>query len=165
MVDETTISDYATNSPPLFRLTQEGDYTIIRAYDTNYPLWRVDGNIGGGVEVMTRSQRLSITPSDGQLIYDTTEDELYVGNGRTPGGVLVSGSGKIDVMTTTQRMSYTPSSGDLVFDSTEGKLYIGDGHTTGGIPVGADVPALLAMGDWTDELEDVYTPGDGVWTR
>lgn len=121
MPDETTISDYALNAPPVFRLTQDsnGD-TIIRNYATNAPMWRVNGSIGGGVEVMTRAQRLSVTPKDGELIYDTNEEKLYVGNGHTVGGVEVSGG---------------------------------------------MVPTLLAMGDWTDELEDVYTPGDGIWTR
>lgn len=121
MADATTISDYALNAPPVFRLTQDsnGD-TIIRDYATNAPLWRLNGDIGGGVEVMSRTQRLSFTPAPGELIYDTNERKLYVGDGRTVGGVEVSGG---------------------------------------------MVPTLLAMGDWTDELEDVYTPGDGIWTR
>lgn len=35
----------------------------------------------------TRSQRLSIVPLEGELIYDTTERKLYIGDGTTVGGV------------------------------------------------------------------------------
>ena len=35
--------------------------------------------------------RLTITPVDGELIYDTTEQKLYIGDGTTPGGNPASG--------------------------------------------------------------------------
>jgi hypothetical protein len=41
----------------------------------------------------TSSQRLAITPASGELIFDTTQTKLYVGNGSTAGGVeVVAGS-------------------------------------------------------------------------
>lgn len=39
----------------------------------------------------TEAQRLSVTPLDGELIYTTDTRHFYVGNGVTPGGVLVVG--------------------------------------------------------------------------
>lgn len=37
----------------------------------------------------TRSQRLSITPLVGELVYDTTDNLVYVGNGTTAGGIAI----------------------------------------------------------------------------
>lgn len=39
----------------------------------------------------TSAQRLSITPLPGELIYDTSTGEIFVGNGTTPGGVVTTG--------------------------------------------------------------------------
>lgn len=39
----------------------------------------------------TTAQRLGITPLPSELIHDTTTNQLFVGNGSTPGGVNVSG--------------------------------------------------------------------------
>lgn len=37
------------------------------------------------------SQRLAITPLIGELIYDTTTGQIFVGDGSTPGGVITTG--------------------------------------------------------------------------
>lgn len=39
----------------------------------------------------TTAQRLSITPLPGELIYDTTTGQIFVGNGSTAGGVVTTG--------------------------------------------------------------------------
>lgn len=39
----------------------------------------------------TQAQRLNIVPAEGELIYDTTQNKLYVGNGSTAGGTEVVG--------------------------------------------------------------------------
>jgi len=94
MVDEeTTISEYGLNASPVFRLTEDGDKTVIREYGTNTPVWVIDGKVGGGgVEVMTTAERLATTPDAGDLIYDSTDGNLYVGDGVTVGGTPVSNS-------------------------------------------------------------------------
>ena len=91
MADNTTISAYDISAPPMFRLVESGDSTIIQDYATSTPLWRVNGKIGGGVEVMTHDERIRIIPAAGDLIYDTSDHNLYVGDGHTPGGIAVSG--------------------------------------------------------------------------
>lgn len=93
--NEPTISMAGINAPPLYRLVEDGDKTVIMTADTNTPMWVIDGKIGGGgVEVMTTAERTAITPEAGQLIYDTDTDMLYVGDGITAGGNAVSpGSG------------------------------------------------------------------------
>jgi hypothetical protein len=39
----------------------------------------------------TETQRLNIVPAQGELVYDTTQNKLYIGNGTTSGGVEVVG--------------------------------------------------------------------------
>jgi hypothetical protein len=39
------------------------------------------------------SDRSSITPAEGEFIYTTDEKKVYIGDGSTPGGVLVTGGG------------------------------------------------------------------------
>ena len=39
----------------------------------------------------TDSQRQGITPAEGELIYTTDTDKLYIGDGSTAGGIEVSG--------------------------------------------------------------------------
>lgn len=43
------------------------------------------------------ANRTSVTPEEGELIYTTDEKKLYVGDGSTPGGTLVSGGGLTSV--------------------------------------------------------------------
>lgn len=116
--NEPTISMAGINAPPLYRLVEDGDKTVIMTADTNTPMWVIDGKIGG----------------------DTVE-----------------------VMTTAQRMATTPEAGQLIFDSGLNQLFVGDGTTVGGVAVSGDIPEFLVLGEWTDEMEDVYNVGD--WTR
>lgn len=55
---------------------------------------------GGGSSAkaknMTSEERLAITPDPGQLIYDTTLDLLFVGDGSTEGGVQVESTDQAD---------------------------------------------------------------------
>jgi len=41
----------------------------------------------------TSVERLTVTPAQGEILYDTTSNKLYLGNGATAGGVEVSGGG------------------------------------------------------------------------
>ena len=42
---------------------------------------------------LTYQERIETTPAPGKLIWDTTLEALYVGNGETKGGVLVEAGG------------------------------------------------------------------------
>ena len=92
--NEPTISMAGINAPPLYRLVEDGDKTVIVTADTNTPMWVINGKIGGDtVETMTTEERTAITPEAGQLIYDTTLGLLFVGDGSTVGGTAVGGGG------------------------------------------------------------------------
>jgi hypothetical protein len=41
----------------------------------------------------SESQRLAVTPEDGELLFTTDTKQLYVGWNNTPGGYLISGAG------------------------------------------------------------------------
>ena len=75
------------------------------------------------------------------------------------------GGGGVTTMTTAEREAITPDAGALIYDSTDGSLYVGDGVTQGGVQASSvgTLPSILSLGDWTDEMEDVYEIGD--WTR
>jgi len=47
----------------------------------------------------TNSERLTIIPLQGELIYTTDTKKVYVGDGLTPGGILITGSGNGEDMT------------------------------------------------------------------
>jgi hypothetical protein len=44
----------------------------------------------------TNAQRLTITPDEGEVIYTTDTKNVYIGDGTTVGGVLVTGGGIVD---------------------------------------------------------------------
>ena len=119
-----------------------GDETIISDYEVqNAPVFRV-------------------TVEDDQTIirdYATNAPRWKV-NGNI-------GGGGVTTMTTAERMAIIPKKDALIYDSTDGSLYVGDGVTQGGVQASSvgTLPSILALGDWTDELEDVYEVGD--WTR
>jgi hypothetical protein len=46
---------------------------------------------------ITTAQRLNITPAERELIYDTTNGQIYKGNGVTPGGVLLGSGSSSDI--------------------------------------------------------------------
>lgn len=68
---------------------------------TECPMWP-DGPCQGGcgfsakAKNMTSEERLASTPDPGQLIYDTTLDLLFVGDGSTEGGVQVESTDQAD---------------------------------------------------------------------
>ena len=39
------------------------------------------------------ANRTSVTPGEGELLYTTDQTKLYIGDGSTPGGILITGSG------------------------------------------------------------------------
>jgi hypothetical protein len=72
------------------------------------------------------ADRLSFTPEEGELIYVTDTKQIYVGDGVTPGGILVAGGGtEVEVIgggdPSTTVWDSTVDGGDpstTVFDST-----------------------------------------------
>ena len=90
--EETVIRDYGTGTP-MFRAVAQDDKTVICDYQTGTPMFVIDGEIGGGVKVMTTAERTAITPDAGDLIYDSDQDVLYLGDGVTAGGNALGGSG------------------------------------------------------------------------
>ena len=120
-MSDTTINDARTDQPVFRVVSQDGATYILDARDKRR-VYRIDGDIGGGgVQFMSTAQRLAQIPAQGVLIYDTTDERMYVGDGHTRGGLLVSSGGA------------------------------------------GEIPSILAMGDWTDEMEDVYDMGE--WTQ
>ena len=67
------------------------------------------------------------------------------------------------VLSSAARLETVPGVGEIVYDSETGLVYVGDGVTLGGNPINTSVPNFLSIGDWTDELQDVFEIG--VWTR
>lgn len=68
---------------------------------TECPMWPdCPCSSGGGgsanAKPMTSAERMAITPKEGELIWDTDLDILYVGDGTTVGGVSVDGGGSAD---------------------------------------------------------------------
>ena len=82
-------TNYPTDFDPVTKLTE-------------CPMWPdgpCSGGGGGGpatAKSMTSVERMAFTPKAGELIWDTTLQLLYVGDGTTVGGVQVEGSAGAD---------------------------------------------------------------------
>jgi len=63
----------------------------------------------------TTAQRLAITPLTGELIYDTTTGQLFVGNGTTLGGVTTTGITLEDAADTAASLFSTGSHSGITF--------------------------------------------------
>lgn len=81
----------------------------------------------------TTVERDEYTPLQGEIIFDTTDNRVYTGDGETKGGVPV---GSALLKTTVKRTAMTPLAGQLVLDTDTNVLYVGNGSTTGGVAVG-----------------------------
>ena len=93
MSDENPSVYSAITGALAFRLAQDGDKTFVLDAVTGQPVYVINGNVGGGgVKVMTTEERTATTPEAGALIYDSTDGNLYVGDGVTVGGTPVSNS-------------------------------------------------------------------------
>lgn len=95
----------------------------------------------------TTVERDEYTPLQGEIIFDTTDNRVYTGDGETKGGVPV---GSALPKTKTEREAMTPLLGQLIFDTTDKLLYVGDGTASGGIRDDDDHPQAL-----TDTLTNV----------
>ena len=91
----------------------------------------------GSIVVQTTSQRTAYIPAIGAIIYDSTDGNVYVGDGTTTGGVIVNN----DLYTQVAALAVQVQ-------------YIIDGD----IPV----QGTYACGEWTDEYENVLQ--FGAWT-
>jgi hypothetical protein len=63
----------------------------------------------------TTAQRLAITPLTGELIYDTTTGQIFVGNGTTAGGVTTTGISLEDAQDTAASLFSTGSHSGITF--------------------------------------------------
>ena len=72
------------------------------------------------------SDRASVTPVTGELLYTTDQYKLYVGDGSTPGGTLISGSGLTDVVndTTPQLGGNLDVNGRSIVSASNGNIVI-----------------------------------------
>lgn len=91
----------------------------------------------GSIVVQTTSQRMAYIPAIGAIIYDSTDGNVYVGDGTTTGGVIVNS----DLYTQVAALAVQVQ-------------YIIDGD----IPV----QGTYACGEWTDNYENVLQ--FGAWT-
>lgn len=140
MSEENTTIYSAVTDAPHYRLVAEGDKTFIVDAVTGQKVFYIVGVVGGGgVTVKTTEERLASTPDAGALIYDSDDENLYVGDGETPGGIPVSNA---------ELESRVDHLEEVVGIIEEG---------------GEPVAGSLIMGDWTD-----WDDGDSVifddWT-
>lgn len=91
----------------------------------------------GSIVVQTTSQRTAYIPAIGAIIYDSTDHNVYVGDGTTAGGVIVNS----DLYTTVAALAVQVQ-------------YIIDNN----VPV----QGTYACGEWTDEYDNVLQ--FGAWT-
>ena len=109
----------------------------------------------------TNTERLDYTPLQGELIYDTTTKQLYVGDGTTAGGVIsVLGSGSLDdvVNDTTPQLGgdldinthdITGTGNINITGSITATSFVGDGSGLTGISSSASGPFI---GDLTGSV-------------
>jgi len=76
----------------------------------------------------------------GEPVYTTDTHQLYLGDGITPGGRQVSGSGGTNLILDTYANIHAQilPAGTIAFATDQSKLFIGNGTTPGGIEVGND---------------------------
>jgi hypothetical protein len=87
------------------------------------------------------SERVGVVFSAGEPVYCTDSYKLYVGDGLTPGGRLISGGGggsQVILDTYANIHVQTLAVGTLAFATDLSKLYVGNGITVGGIEVKAN---------------------------
>lgn len=87
------------------------------------------------------SERVGVVFSSGEPVYCTDSFKLYIGDGLTPGGRLVSGSGagsSLILDTYANIHVQTLGVGSLAFATDVSKLFVGNGVTIGGIEVRSD---------------------------
>lgn len=113
----------------------------------------------------------TITPEEGDVLMDTTNNKLVVGDGITKGGspMLVEadiedleGVGEVDAYTYAELQELTPDEGVVLMDTTNKKLIVGDGALAGGSPmlVQADLDDFNPEG--LPRLDDYDTLGDAI---
>ena len=70
------------------------------------------------------ANRSAVTPDEGEFLYTTDQSKLYVGNGTTPGGVLITGSGINSVVedTTPQLGGDLDINGFKIISSSNGNI-------------------------------------------
>jgi hypothetical protein len=103
----------------------------------------------------TDAERLLITPLAGELIYTTDTKLLYVGDGTTIGGTLVTGSGGGGGATTLDALTDTDLTG-----AANGDVLAYNAGTNKWQP--AEIPGLSAFS--LDDLDDVFI-NTGTLTR
>ena len=94
----------------------------------------------------TNAQRLTITPDEGEVIYTTDTKNVYIGDGTTVGGVLVTGGGGIidgsfvgDV-----KVSLFADDSTIMVDGITGNIYAIDINATTVTATTADITTVNA---------------------
>lgn len=97
------------------------------------------------------ADRLSFVPEEGELIYVTDTKLIYVGDGSTPGGILVAGGGSPTPTYVLGRSSSTVNEGDS-FTITLTTTNVNDGtlvpYTITGVS-SADINGVNTQGNFT----------------
>jgi hypothetical protein len=79
----------------------------------------------------TNAQRLTITPAEGEAIYTTDTKNVYIGDGTTVGGILVSGGGIIDgTLVGDVKGSVFADDSTIMVDAITGNIYAIDLNAT-----------------------------------
>jgi hypothetical protein len=65
------------------------------------------------------ADRLSVTPDEGEYLYCTDTKLLYIGDGTTAGGNLISGAGAVVTVSDTANIDLTVTGNDLTADLTD----------------------------------------------
>lgn len=122
----------------------------------------------------TSAQRTGITPVSGELIFDTTQNKLYVGNGSTAGGVEVvagsiggnlgsninlnnfdiTGTGNINITGTITASGTITGNGDLVLGNAD----------TDNVQFGADINSNIVPNTGTLTVGTSAKPWQTVFT-
>jgi len=123
----------------------------------------------------TQAQRLNIVPAQGELIYDTTQNKLYVGNGSTAGGIEVVGgviggslgsnvnlggydiigTGNINITGTITASGTITGNGDLILGNAD----------TDNVQFGADINSNIVPNSGTLTVGTSTKPWNTVFTQ
>jgi len=106
----------------------------------------------------TTAELAAITPAQGELVYDTTTDQLKKGDGATVGGVPVGeGGGSITISSTAPA---GPSAGDQWWDQETGDtfVYYEDADSSQWVQADSQVAAAVKVSGQAQGWKDMLSP-------
>lgn len=114
------------------------------------------------------ADRESFTPASGELIYTTDQKKVWVGDGATAGGTLVTGGGGGGASNLNQLTDVTitsPAIGEVL--KYDGVKFVNDTDNTGGAPLTTeevqDIVAGMFDGGTLTNITITYNDGDGTF--